>query len=275
MSPIDEVLELRNELVKCMEDLPLDNTPVLAILKRLQGYTIDHEVLKKTGVGKHVNMVRKKDGANEEVKKLAKTLAKEYKTTAEKGGRRSSIVSSEKSVELPTTTNISDVAQKYITGDKIRDNMRRMLCSHGLCVKDKSNEAALRAAADVESAIFQRHGMGDAYKKAIKTRTFNLTGNAELRNLLLAGKLTGEYIASMSTEDMRSSDVKAYLEKVKEDFARDKQMAFKEGARTTEFKCPKCKKRDCSYTQAQTRSADEPMTTFCGCNICGHRWKFC
>ena len=27
--------------------------------------------------------------------------------------------------------------------------------------------------------------------------------------------------------------------------------------------------------QVQTRSADEPMTTFCFCNECGHRWKFC
>jgi len=27
--------------------------------------------------------------------------------------------------------------------------------------------------------------------------------------------------------------------------------------------------------QAQTRSADEPMTTFVYCNDCGHRWKVC
>lgn len=27
--------------------------------------------------------------------------------------------------------------------------------------------------------------------------------------------------------------------------------------------------------QVQTRSADEPMTTFCFCNECGKRWKFC
>ena len=28
-----------------------------------------------------------------------------------------------------------------------------------------------------------------------------------------------------------------------------------------------------SLLQAQTRSADEPMTTFAYCNDCGHRWK--
>ena len=45
-------------------------------------------------------------------------------------------------------------------------------------------------------------------------------------------------------------------------------------AATNEFKCYKCKKRQCTYYQLQTRSADEPMTTFVTCLICGNRWKF-
>ena len=39
------------------------------------------------------------------------------------------------------------------------------------------------------------------------------------------------------------------------------------------FTCRKCKKSKVTYTQAQTRSADEPMTTFFCCLACGHRWK--
>ena len=31
---------------------------------------------------------------------------------------------------------------------------------------------------------------------------------------------------------------------------------------------------NCSHYQLQTRSADEPMTTFVSCQECGHRWKF-
>jgi transcription elongation factor S-II len=38
--------------------------------------------------------------------------------------------------------------------------------------------------------------------------------------------------------------------------------------------CGKCKQSRVAYSQAQTRSADEPMTTFCECTVCGNRWKF-
>ena len=39
------------------------------------------------------------------------------------------------------------------------------------------------------------------------------------------------------------------------------------------FTCGRCKKNECTYYQLQTRSADEPMTTFVTCINCGKRWK--
>jgi transcription elongation factor S-II len=44
---------------------------------------------------------------------------------------------------------------------------------------------------------------------------------------------------------------------------------------TSMFKCGKCKKNNCTYYQMQTRSADEPMTTFITCLNCSNRWKIC
>ena len=47
------------------------------------------------------------------------------------------------------------------------------------------------------------------------------------------------------------------------------------GQGSSMFKCGKCKKNNCTYFQMQTRSADEPMTTFVTCLECFNRWKFC
>jgi DNA-directed RNA polymerase subunit M/transcription elongation factor TFIIS len=47
----------------------------------------------------------------------------------------------------------------------------------------------------------------------------------------------------------------------------DKSMA------TDMFKCSKCHKRECTYYELQTRSADEPMTQFIRCLNCGKQWR--
>ena len=39
------------------------------------------------------------------------------------------------------------------------------------------------------------------------------------------------------------------------------------------FKCRKCGSKKTDYYQLQTRSADEPMTTYVTCNNCGLKWK--
>ena len=39
------------------------------------------------------------------------------------------------------------------------------------------------------------------------------------------------------------------------------------------FTCARCKSRKTTYYQLQTRSADEPMTTFVSCLNCGKNWK--
>jgi transcription elongation factor S-II len=45
-------------------------------------------------------------------------------------------------------------------------------------------------------------------------------------------------------------------------------------ATTDIYLCKKCNKRKCTFYQLQTRSADEPMTTFVDCQVCGNSWKF-
>jgi DNA-directed RNA polymerase subunit M/transcription elongation factor TFIIS len=42
---------------------------------------------------------------------------------------------------------------------------------------------------------------------------------------------------------------------------------------TGQFQCGKCKSVKTTYYQMQTRSADEPMTTYVTCTNCNNRWK--
>jgi len=42
---------------------------------------------------------------------------------------------------------------------------------------------------------------------------------------------------------------------------------------TTKVECPKCHNREAYYWQVQTRSADEPATTFYRCTKCNFTWR--
>ena len=56
---------------------------------------------------------------------------------------------------------------------------------------------------------------------------------------------------------------------------KDKAKYSKKTTANIEMYCRSCKKKSkCDYYQVQTRSADEPMTTFVTCLECDTRWKY-
>jgi DNA-directed RNA polymerase subunit M/transcription elongation factor TFIIS len=50
-------------------------------------------------------------------------------------------------------------------------------------------------------------------------------------------------------------------------------MTARPSATTDQFKCARCKQRQCSYVEVQTRSCDEPASIFVTCHGCGNRWR--
>ena len=78
-------------------------------------------------------------------------------------------------------------------------------------------------------------------------------------------------LAFMTHQEMDPERWKPFIEaKIKRDKVKyETRMA----AATDTFKCRKCTSTECTYYQMQTRSADEPMTTFVSCINCGNRWK--
>jgi DNA-directed RNA polymerase subunit M/transcription elongation factor TFIIS len=51
------------------------------------------------------------------------------------------------------------------------------------------------------------------------------------------------------------------------------QFFEKPEAMTDQFRCGRCKKRECVYQELQLRSSDEPMSLFITCLNCGNRWR--
>lgn len=50
-------------------------------------------------------------------------------------------------------------------------------------------------------------------------------------------------------------------------------MNARPAAMTDQFKCSRCKGRECSYIELQTRSCDEPASIFITCHGCGNKWR--
>lgn len=95
--------------------------------------------------------------------------------------------------------------------------------------------------------------------------------NDKLTQMVLSGEIKAHELAFMSHHEMLPEK---WDEMIKAKSIRDKsKFETKLEASTDTFTCRKCKSKQCTYYQMQTRSADEPMTTFVSCILCGTRWK--
>ena len=79
----------------------------------------------------------------------------------------------------------------------------------------------------------------------------------------------------MDSKDLASKAMKSLNSKILEEATKNAMGGGSTQESTDQFKCGKCGQRKCTYYQMQTRSADEPMTTFVTCTVCNNRWKFC
>ena len=87
-----------------------------------------------------------------------------------------------------------------------------------------------------------------------------------------SGALKGSTVGFLEPDEIFPEQWKKY---------KDKQDAYKDfvyrktvSSITEDYRCGRCKQRKCTSYDLQTRSADEPMTTFVTCLNCGNRWSF-
>ncbi|XP_043117273.1 transcription elongation factor A protein 3 isoform X24 [Puntigrus tetrazona] len=178
------------------------------------------------------------------------------------------------------SSGMGPLSPRLQTGDPIRDKCIEMLAA-ALRTDDDYKDYGTNCegmAAEIEDHIYQEIKATDMkYKNRVRSRISNLKDpkNPNLRKNVLAGAIDLNRIAIMTAEEMASDELKQLRNVMTQEAIREHQMAKTGGTTTDLLQCGKCKKKNCTYNQVQTRSADEPMTTFVLCNECGNRWKFC
>jgi DNA-directed RNA polymerase subunit M/transcription elongation factor TFIIS len=95
--------------------------------------------------------------------------------------------------------------------------------------------------------------------------------NNYLLNIVQQKKIKPHEVPYLKTENIfpeKWSNIKNLLQKKEEGVKSNKNVS-----KTDQFKCGKCKKRECSYYELQIRSADESATLFITCLNCGSKWR--
>ncbi|XP_040210137.1 transcription elongation factor A protein 1 isoform X1 [Rana temporaria] len=278
----------------------------LDLLKELKNLPMTLELLQSTRIGMSVNAIRKQS-SDDDVTSLAKSLIKSWKKLLD-GPSDDKEPEEKKKEPLPPAQNspepreesssstnssflkedcaappenfITSYPRAPSTSDSVRIKCRELLSA---ALKTGDDYITIGAddeelGAQIEEAVFQEFRHTDSkYKNRVRSRIANLKDakNPNLRRNVLCGNISPILFAKMSAEEMASDELKEMRKNMTKEAIREHQIAKTGGTETDLFSCGKCKKKNCTYTQVQTRSADEPMTTFVFCNTCGNRWKFC
>ncbi|KAK0502258.1 transcription elongation factor [Armillaria luteobubalina] len=297
---MSQVLELKKHAKQLQSSGASEKelTTVLQMLKK--DYQVNEAVLRESRVGLAVGKLR--THASKAVSDLAKDIVKKWKNDVEKAkqshhsGGSSKPVPNGKPAPTRKASVASDGKPSMQTANKANT---RSYKSDGLTIKlfaeetrntclglmydslafdsNAPSDLILKRAQAVEKGVYDLRGTADAeYKGKIRSLFVNLRdkGNPSLRESVISGDVPAERLATMTSEEMASEERKAADSKIRDQNLFQSLSAEEQQAETEAFQCGRCKQRKCRYRQAQTRSADEPMTTFVTCTNCGNRWKF-
>ena len=156
--------------------------------------------------------------------------------------------------------NVCEKLNEIIKNEKKTSNLEKGIYNYSL--KESTNRKVVKK---WDNPFFIQ-----IYTDRLRSIFFNLK-NPELLEQITTGQIKAHIVAFMTHQEMNPEKWdKLIQEKAKRD--KTKYETTMEAATDT-FTCRKCRSKKCTYYQMQTRSADEPMTTFVTCIDCGNRWK--
>jgi transcription elongation factor S-II len=180
-----------------------------------------------------------------------------------------------------------DISKRRWETDKV-DTKRTGVPSRDACIgliynglafmSDANPVQVIAKAMEVEKAAYELFNGDNAdYRAKLRSLFQNLKNkdNRELSIQVLSGDILPAKFVVMTHDELKSA--KRVEEDKKLDYENMKmaQVPMAEKSISDALRCGRCGQKKVSYSQAQTRSADEPMTTFCECTVCGNRWKVC
>ena len=164
--------------------------------------------------------------------------------------------------------NVKNNLSKTLASDKMADNLEKGI--YNFTLENAKNKNVIKK--------WDNSHFVNLYIDKFKTIFLNLK-NPEIIQLITEKKIKAHELAFMTHQEMLPTKWNDLIEDIK--IKNQNKYTPKIEASTDNFTCFKCKAKgepkerytQCSYYQLQTRSADEPMTTFVTCINCGARWK--
>ena len=272
-SQIQDIIRLKNELQR-------DDANQYDILQQLALINVTKDALKDTQIGKVVGKLRE-TGSSDQVRALAKQVVDSWKKAIEAPRQKSeSTVTNNSSDMADLEQDLTTIMSVATSGDHRRDRVRELLfASLRPKTDDEEREPAL-VSEIIETSCFKALKEKE-YNTQIRSIKFNLSDpkNPDFRRKVLTGFFPENKFPTLKAEDMASSEWNEKREQVRRSALEECQSdwAMRHGGIQASgmFQCGKCKGSKTTYFQMQTRSADEPMTTFVTCLICKNKWKFC
>lgn len=183
-------------------------------------------------------------------------------------------------VVRPIQTHSKNVFVECAIRDKVVENFTDLLESNELATQLEESilhvvcEQAIKENIDVDwnNRVFWNMYRSRAISFYEYGRRATTSDDGKWILMLKQREITTREFAEMNAVDLCPSRWKDAVERIIES---EKKLYSKNESAAIFMWCSACKKKTkCDYYQMQTRSADEPMTTFVTCLECDRKWKF-
>ena len=109
------------------------------------------------------------------------------------------------------------------------------------------------------------------YIDKFRSMFLNIKSNKDFMNKIINGGIDPKQIAFLSHQEINPERWKDIIDKKK--IRDESKLTTGVKSNTSLYTCKRCKSKECTFVEVQTRSADEASTIYVTCNNCGKNWR--